>query len=140
MDFTLHQLEIFLTVVEFKSITKASEKLYMTQPAVSIQLKNFQTNFKMPLVEYVGKQLYVTEYGEEIAISARKILEQVYNIHYRSTAYEKLLFGRIKFSIVSTAKYILPYYLTKFVKSFPDIDIKIDVNNRISVLSAISKK
>ena len=81
MDFTLHQLEIFLTVVEFKSITKASEKLYMTQPAVSIQLKNFQTNFKMPLVEYVGKQLYVTEYGEEIAISARKILDQVYNIH-----------------------------------------------------------
>src|SRR5699024_8475784 len=51
MDYTLNQLQIFLKVVENKSITKTAEELYMTQPAVSIQLKNFQHQFSIPLTE-----------------------------------------------------------------------------------------
>ena len=66
MNYTLHQLEIFKKVAELKSVTKASEQLFLSQPAVSIQLKNFQDQFKIPLFEIVGRKLYVTEFGEEI--------------------------------------------------------------------------
>ncbi len=55
MNYTLHQLHIFLKIAELKSITKASEALHLTQPAVSIQLKNFQDQFPIPLTEVVGK-------------------------------------------------------------------------------------
>ncbi|MFQ3182453.1 MAG: DNA-binding transcriptional LysR family regulator, partial [Polaribacter sp.] len=63
MKYTLHQLEIFRRVAEVKSVTKASEQLFLSQPAVSIQLKNFQDQFNLPLFEVVGRKLYITEFG-----------------------------------------------------------------------------
>ena len=70
MNYTLHQLEIFRTIAELQSVTKASEQLFLTQPAVSIQLKNFQAQFNLPLFEIVGRKLYITEFGEEISETA----------------------------------------------------------------------
>ena len=77
MNYTLNQLRIFLKISEVKSITKASEILNLTQPAVSIQLRNFQNQFPFPLTEVVGRQLYVTDFGYEIAKAAEKILNEV---------------------------------------------------------------
>ena len=61
MNYTLNQLRIFLKVAETKSITRASEELHLTQPAVSIQLRNFQQQFHIPLIEVINKKIYVTE-------------------------------------------------------------------------------
>ena len=77
MNYTLHQLQVFLKITETKSITKAAEELHLTQPAVSIQLKNLQDQFEIPLTEIIGRQLYVTDFGKEIAIAAERILEEV---------------------------------------------------------------
>ena len=77
MNYTLHQLQIFLKITQLKSITKASEALFLSQPAVSIQLKKFQDQFSIPLTEVVGRQLYVTDFGWEIAEAAEKILNEV---------------------------------------------------------------
>ena len=74
MNYTLNQLRIFLKVVQTESITKASEILHLTQPAVSIQLKNFQDQFEIPLTEVIGRRLYITDFGREIADAAEKIL------------------------------------------------------------------
>ena len=74
MDYTLHQLRIYAEVAKLQSITKAAEQLYLTQPAVSIQLKKFQEQFPIPLTEAVGRQLYITDFGKEIAQAANKIL------------------------------------------------------------------
>ena len=67
MNYTLHQLRIFLKVAELQSITKAAEQLHLTQPAISIQLKNLQDQFELPLTEVVGRQLYITDFGKHIA-------------------------------------------------------------------------
>ena len=61
MNYTIHQLQIFLKVIENQSITKASQELFMTQPAVSIQLKKLQDQFEIPLTEVLGRQLYISE-------------------------------------------------------------------------------
>jgi DNA-binding transcriptional LysR family regulator len=74
MNYTLNQLRIFVKVVQLQSVTKASEELHLTQPAVSIQLKNFQDQFEIPLTEVVGRKIFVTEFGQEIAIAAIQIL------------------------------------------------------------------
>ena len=75
MSYTLNQLRIFVKIVEKESITKASEELFLTQPAVSIQLKKFQDQFDISLTEVIGRKLYVTDFGREIARTCKKILD-----------------------------------------------------------------
>ena len=77
MNYTLNQLQIFLKVTQTLSVTKAAEELHLTQPAVSIQLRNFQQQFDIPLTEVVGRKIYITDFGKEIAQSAENILQQV---------------------------------------------------------------
>jgi DNA-binding transcriptional LysR family regulator len=134
MTYTLHQLEIFKKIAELKSVTKASEQLFLTQPAVSIQLKNFQDQFKLPLFEIVGRKLYITEFGEEIAIAASKILEEVEAINYKSAIFEGKLAGKLKIAIVSTAKYVMPYFLSDFIANNEMVDLTMDVTNKMAVI------
>ena len=77
MNYTIHQLQIFLKVIENQSITKASQELFMTQPAVSIQLKKLQDQFEIPLTEVLGRQLYITDFGREIAVIATRIIQEL---------------------------------------------------------------
>ena len=116
MQYTLHQLQIFLKITQIKSITKAATELHLTQPAVSIQLKNFQDQFDVPLTEVLGRKLYITDFGAEIAIAAEKILDEVYAINYKTLAYKGQLAGRLKLSVVSTGQYVIPYFLSDFLK------------------------
>ncbi len=137
MNYTLNQLQIYLKVVQTLSITKASEELNLTQPAVSIQIKNFQAQFEIPLIEIIGKKIYVTDFGMEIARSAESIIDQVYAINYKTMAFKDQLLGRLKVSIVSTGKYVLPYFLTDFLKMNPGVEISIDVTNREKVIYSL---
>lgn len=137
MNYTLHQLEIFKKVAELKSVTKASEQLFMSQPAVSIQLKNFQDQFKLPLFEIVGRKLYITEFGNEIAEVATKILDEVMAINYKSNLFEGKLAGKLKLAIVSTAKYAMPYFLTGFIRKNNNVDVTMEVTNKMSVITAL---
>jgi DNA-binding transcriptional LysR family regulator len=137
MNYTLHQLEVFLKVSEKQSITKASEELFLTQPAVSIQLKNFQDQFSIPLTEVVGRKLYVTDFGKEIAQAAQNILNEVHAINYRSLFYEGNLAGRLTISIVSTAKYVMPYFLADFIRANSGVELSMDVTNKAKVVQAL---
>jgi len=139
MNYTLHQLQVFLKVTQLKSITKAADELFLTQPAVSIQLKNFQDQFEIPLTEIIGRKLFVTDFGMEIALAAENILNEVYAINYKTMAYKGQLFGRLKISIVSTAKYIMPYFLSEFMKKHDQIELLLDVTNKSKVLESLEK-
>jgi DNA-binding transcriptional LysR family regulator len=137
MNYTLNQLKVFLKVTQAESITKAAEELHLTQPAVSIQLKNFQDQFEIPLTEVVGRQLYVTEFGREIAMAAELILERVYELNYKTQAHKGQLTGRLKISIVSTGKYVMPYFLADFLKQHPGVELAMDVTNKAKVIESL---
>jgi DNA-binding transcriptional LysR family regulator len=139
MNYTLHQLQIFLKVVQTKSVTKAAEELHLTQPAVSIQLKNFQDQFDIPLSEVVGRRLYITDFGQEIADVAQNIINQVETINYKTMAFKGQLSGRLKVSVVSTGKYVMPYFLSHFMKLHSSIELQMDVTNKSKVLSSLEK-
>ena len=137
MRYTLHQLEIFRKVSELKSVTKASEELFLTQPAVSIQLKNFQDQFQIPLFEVVGRKIYITEFGEEIALAAENILNEVNAINYKALSFQGELAGKLKIAIVSTAKYVMPYFLTDFINQHKGVELSMDVTNKSDVVKSL---
>jgi len=137
MNYTLNQLQIFLKIVKTQSVTKASEELHLTQPAVSIQLKNFQAQFEIPLTEVVGRKIYITDFGKEIAGSAEDIINLVYAINYKTLAYKGQLTGRLKISLVSTGKYVMPFFLSDFMKQHNGIELLMDVTNKNIVLTSL---
>lgn len=137
MNYTIHQLRIYLKVIEKQSITKASEELYMTQPAVSIQLKNFQDQFNIPLTELIGRNLHVTEFGLEIAEIAKRIIDEVDVIRFKSKEFEGLLTGTLKISSASTGKYLIPYFLSDFMSEHEGIDLQLDVTNKTKVIDSL---
>ncbi len=137
MNYTLNQLQIFLKVVQTQSVTKASEELHLTQPAVSIQLKNFQDQFDIPLTEVVGRKIYITDFGREIAEAAENIINQVYAINYKTMAYKGQLIGRLKISVVSTGKYVMPFFLSDFIQKHNGIELNMDVTNKNMVVESL---
>ncbi|CAN1564489.1 LysR Transcriptional regulator [Flavobacteriaceae bacterium] len=138
MNYTLNQLQIFLKIVQTQSVTRAAEELHLTQPAVSIQLKNFQEQFDIPLTEVLGRKIYITDFGREIAEAAENIINQVYAINYKTLAYKGQLTGRLKVSVVSTGKYIMPYFLADFMKQHPGIELLMDVTNKNKVIKSLA--
>jgi DNA-binding transcriptional LysR family regulator len=137
MNYTLHQLQVFYKITETLSITRAAEELFLTQPAVSIQLKNFQNQFDIPLTEIVGRQIYITDFGKEIAAAAEAILNEVYAINYKTHAYKGQLSGRLKLSVVSTGKYVIPYFLSDFIKNNKEVELEMDVTNKTKTLKSL---
>lgn len=139
MNYTLHQLKVFVTICESESITKAAEVLHLTQPAVSIQLKNLQAQFEIPLTEVVGRKLYITDFGKEMAIASKKILNEAEAINQKIEIFRGEISGTIKISVVSTGKYVMPYFLTEFLQKHPAVELKMDVTNKFSVVESLEK-
>jgi DNA-binding transcriptional LysR family regulator len=137
MNYTLNQLQIFLKVVKTQSVTKAAEELHLTQPAVSIQLRNFQDQFDIPLTEVLGRKIYITDFGYEIAEAAENIINQVHAINYKTLAYRGQLSGKLKLSIVSTGQYIMPFFLTDFLNEHKGVELLMDVTNKNSVVASL---
>ena len=139
MNYTLNQLQIFLKITQTSSITRASEELHLSQPAVSIQLKNFQDQFKIPLTEVIGRKLFVTEFGKEIAITIENILNEVSKIDHKTLTFRGKLSGRLKISVVSTGKYVMPFFLSKFIKENDGVELLLDVTNKAKVIDSLTK-
>lgn len=139
MNYTLHQLQIFLILSETESITKAAEILHLTQPAVSIQLKNFQQQFEIALTEVIGRKLYITDFGKEVAQTANVILNEAQALNNKTSAFKGQLTGKLKISVVSTGKYVIPYFLTNFLKQHSSVELLLDVTNKARVIENLEK-
>ncbi len=139
MNYTFNQLRIFLKITQTLSVTKAAEELHLTQPAVSIQLKNFQDQFEIPLTEIIGRRIFITDFGKEIAVAAENILSHVHAINYKTLAHRGQLAGRLKISVVSTGKYVMPFFLSPFLKQHEGIELMLDVTNKLKVVESLGK-
>ncbi len=138
MNYTLHQLQIFLAVVKYENVTKAAREMHLTQPALSIQLKNFQMQFEIPLTEVIGKKLFVTDFGKEISEIASNIINEAEQLKYKTSEYKGLLSGKLNISSVSTGKYVIPFFLSEFLQDHPGIDLEMDVSNKTQVINELT--
>ena len=139
MNVTLHQLKVFLEVAQYQSITRAAEALHLTQPAVSIQMRNLQEQFEIPLTELIGRQLYLTDFGHEVAEAARRILAEVSAVDNLAHSYKGKITGKLRISVVSTGKYVMPYFLTGFTSANEGVELIMDVTNRGIVLEHLAE-
>lgn len=134
MKYTLHQLEIFVRLSRTLSVTQTAEELNLSQPAVSIQLKNFQGNFSIPLTEIVHKRLYLTDFGKSVAQKAEEVLRSTEGINQCLAVYQGEITGGLRISTVSTGKYIAPYLLAPYVQAHPSVEVSLNVSNKAQVL------
>lgn len=111
--------------------------MFMTQPAASIQLKKLQDQFEIPLIEIIKRRIHITEFGMEIYRMADKILGEVYAINYRTEAFKGLLSGRLSIGVVSTGKYVMPYFLSDFMKKNGALELQMDVTNKSKVIASL---
>ena len=139
MNYTLHQLQVFLEIVRQESVTKAAREMHMTQPAISIQLKNFQQQFDIPLTEVIGKKLFITDFGRTIAELAENVLREADAIRYKTMAYEGLYTGKLRISSASTGKYVIPYFLSDFLQEHTGVDLVLDVTNKTRVMRSLKR-
>lgn len=139
MNYTLPQLKMFVTIAQTQSITRAAEELHLTQPAISVQLKNFQDQFDLPLTEIIGRQLYLTEFGKEVAVAAQRVLDEVNKIDFLTAAHKGQLSGTLKISSVSIGNYVMPYFLSGFMESNPGVELLLDVTDKKDVIESLEK-
>ncbi|MGB6036785.1 MAG: LysR family transcriptional regulator [Cryomorphaceae bacterium] len=130
MNFTLHQLKVFLKVAEKDSVTEAAGDLNLTQPAVSSQLKLLQNQVGLPLTEVIGRKIHITDTGREFAELAKEIILKTEELDERMTSKKGKVSGKLKLSVVSTCKYFVPPILAQFKKAYPEVKISLDVSKR----------
>lgn len=134
---SLRQLRVFEAAAISRSFSRAADTLHLTQPGVSMHIKELETHAGLPLFERIGKKLYLTEAGEELLARAREILRTLKDADDALDGLKGLRRGRINLAVVSTAKYFVPQLLARFGKGYPELELRLAVNNRISVIEQL---
>ena len=111
---TLRQLRVFEAVARHLSFSRAAAELHLTQPAVSMQVRQLEDMVGLPLTEQIGKKVYLTAVGDEVARHARLVAQQLREASEALTAMKGVRAGRLHIGVVSTAKYFAPQLLTAF--------------------------
>ncbi|MFP4560490.1 MAG: LysR substrate-binding domain-containing protein [Thiohalorhabdus sp.] len=135
---TLRQLKIFEALARNRSVTRAAEELYLTQPTASMQVKKLADAVGMPLFEQVGRQVHLTEAGRELYETCIEVFGSLGRLEMRVADMEGLRRGTLRVAVVTTAKYFAPHVLGHFKQRYPGIDVSLKVSNRERVLERLA--
>lgn len=136
--FTLRQLQIFEKVASHLNYSHAAKQLYLSQPAVSMQIKQLEESIGLPLFEQMGKRIFLTEAGRELFHYSRNITQQIGEMEAVFDEMKGLGHGKLTISVVNTANYFTPQLLAKFCQRYPNINVILQVANRDAVLKQLA--
>jgi LysR family transcriptional regulator, low CO2-responsive transcriptional regulator len=137
MKITFRQLKTFLALADTGSVSAAAQLMHVTQPTASMQLREVTLAVGAPLYEMVAKKIYLTDLGQELAMTARSISQSWDSFQQGLDAAHGLKRGKLKVAVVSTAKYFMPRLIGSFCKKYPEIDIAIEILNRDGVVQRL---
>ena len=137
MHLTLRQLQCFSEVARNLSFTRAAAALHLTQPAVSMQIRQLEQQTGIAVTEQIGKKIFLTEAGEEVFRYARSILQQVDEMGDVLDKMKGLAGGHLRIAAISSANYFAPKLLGVFHQRFPDVGVSMDVTRQQSVLKQV---
>ncbi len=137
--YTLKQIQTFQEVARQKSVSKAAERLFVTQPAVSMQIRQLEEAFGLALLEPVGRNIRLTQAGELFLAHAQAAMGQLKDLEALMADHTGLKKGRIDLAVVSTAKYFIPMLLVQFAKLFEGITVQLQIDNRENVLGLLAR-
>lgn len=138
MNVTLRQLRIFEAVASHHSISRAAAELHITQPAVSMQMKQLEEQVGVPLVEQVGKRMFLTDAGKELRGHAKDIASRMVDLNAAMDQFRDLERGMLRLAVVSTANYFLPRLIAGFHQRYPGVRVSLQVANREFVLAQLA--
>jgi DNA-binding transcriptional LysR family regulator len=138
LHLTLRQLRVFEAVARHASFSRAAEELHLSQPAVSMQVKQLEENVGMPLLEQQGKRTVLTEAGREIYDLSRRVANQIDQTEENLAQLRGDIGGRLRLAVVGTANYFVPQLVTAFREANPDVTVSLTVNNRSSVVNTLA--
>jgi LysR family transcriptional regulator, low CO2-responsive transcriptional regulator len=136
---TFHQLQILEAIARHSSFTRAAEELSLTQPTVSQQMKQLTKLIGMPLVEQLGKRLYLTEAGKEVLTASQAITDRLQQLESTLNDLKGLEKGHLSLATTTTAKYFVPRLLGAFHKQHPAIELKLNITNQSEVLERLAR-
>ena len=134
---TLHQLRILAAVADSGGVTRAAERLHLTQPAISIQLRQLADTIGAALFETQGRRLVLTDAGHDVLQTAHGIDAELEHLRSRLAARRGAHEGRLNLAVVSTAEYFMPRVLGEFQRQHPAVEIALQVLNRAEVLKRV---
>lgn len=138
MHITLRQLRAFEAVARLRSFSRAAEEMHVTQPTVSKQIKLLNEQVDMPLLEQLGKKVFLTAAGQELYTTCAEWLEVWGRFEQTIANLKGLKQGRLRIAAVTTAKFFMPRILGPFCARYPGIDIALEVINRDRLLERLS--
>lgn len=130
MNVSLRQLRIFEGVARLSSYTRAAEELHLTQPAVSMQVRQLEDEVGLRLFEKLGKRISLTEAGREIYHYSRAIDRALKEMEDVVESLKGVSRGHLSVAVASTVNYFAPRLLAAFHQRFPGIGLSLDVTNR----------
>ncbi|MFN3927520.1 MAG: LysR substrate-binding domain-containing protein [Pseudanabaenaceae cyanobacterium] len=135
---TLHQLRVFAVAARLGSYTRAAEELDLTQPTVSMQIKQLSQAIGLPLFEQIGKKLYLTQAGKELWQGCQEIFERLEQVEMTVANLKGLKQGYLKLAVVTTAKYVIPRLLGPFCRRYPGVDVALEITNHRGIMERAS--
>ncbi len=137
MNITFRQLHIFEVVAKHLSFTQAAEELFLTQPAVSMQVKHLESAVELPLFEQLGKSIHLTEAGKLMLQYAIQIRRTLNDAEKELNDLKGIEGGLLQISVASTVNYFAARLLSEFCQQYPRIRVNLDVTNRAALLAKL---
>ncbi|MGB7285677.1 MAG: LysR substrate-binding domain-containing protein [Salaquimonas sp.] len=121
---TLKQLKYFEALALFGHFGRAADACSISQPALSMQIKELETSIGKTLFERGGRQIQLTNFGNEFALRAREILRAVDELEDLGRSAGEALEGRLRIGVIPTiAPYLLPSIISELTRKYPGLDI-----------------
>ncbi len=134
---TFRQAQIFEVVARYKSHTKAATILHMTQPAVSMQMKQFEERLGIKLIERHGKSITLTREAESLQKYVSDMMQSYHALEEFVNDLKGCEAGLLVISATTTANHFTTKILAAFSRLYPNVNLSLDVTNRVNILSQL---
>ncbi len=136
---TMRQFVVFEAVARHSSYSRAAEELHLSQPAVSMQVRQIEAVIELPLTEQIGKKIFLTDAGRVMQHASQNIAAQLKDLSQALNRLKGVEGGTIQLGITSTAKAVAAGILARFRQHYPRVNLALEVSNRAEVLEMLSQ-
>ncbi|AFZ04425.1 LysR family transcriptional regulator [Calothrix sp. PCC 6303] len=134
---TLHQLKVFDAVVRYGSFNRAAKELFMSQPNVSLQIKELTQTVGLPLFEKVGRQQYLTDVGRELLGTCQEMFDTLSQFETKVADFKGLKQGQLRLAVIATGVYLIPQTLEQFCQIYPGVEVSLQIANDTDIVERI---
>ena len=136
---TIHQMRLFHSLATHLSFTAAANELHLSQSGVSIQIKRLAESVGIPLIDKIGKKIYLTDAGRELFAATDDVLNRLELLNEDIEDMGQNIKGPLRISGITTSKYFMPHLLGRFLKEYPDVQPSLTITNQFKVTQRLEE-